>query len=307
MRRLCAVLAVALSTSATAFASDIQIVTYPEGADVSQGSMLLGRTTKEGLTVVGVEPGMVIFTITKPGFETVTKVVSVESATTPMTILVRLRPAAMPGTSLTTPTSPEPTAPPAPSTVAPPKAAASPETAAAPKHKGGSKTALLIVGGATVVGVGAALAAGSSSSTPSPVATPVPQQRAVIGVLMDPNPAIAEPSGNSEFPWDFRFNLQVSDSGGVGFTVTSMQTTITSAQTGATLQATAENPFAGVTISAFGQATRQFHNGPYRMENFRREGRANVTMNFLDNRGNASSFNGTINILYTGDPLRLDP
>jgi hypothetical protein len=307
MRWLCAVLAVALSASATAFASDIQIVTDPEGAEVSQGSMRLGTTTKEGLTVVGVEPGMVTFTITKPGFETVTRVVSVDSATTPMTVLVQLRPAATPGTSLTTPASPTPTARPAPSTVAP-KAASAPETATAPKQKGGSKTALLIVGGAAVVGGGVALAAGKGSSTPSPVApTPVPLQRAVIGVLMDPNPVIAEPSGNSEFPWDFRFNLQVSDSGGVGFTVTSMQTTITSAQTGATLTTTAQNPFAGVRIAAFGQETRQFHSGPYRMENFRREGRANVRMNFLDDRGNASAFDGTINILHTGGPVRLEP
>ena len=158
------------------------------------------------------------------------------------------------------------------------------------------------------MGGGAALAAGNGSSTPPPVApTPVPQQRAIIGVLMDPNPAIAEPSGNSEFPWDFRFNLQVSDSGGVGFTVTSMLTTITSAQTGATLQSTAQNPFEGIRIAPFSQETRQFHNGPYRMENFRREGRANVRMNFVDDRGNTSAFNGTINILYAADPVRLEP
>src|SRR5229473_4374847 len=99
MRHLCAVLAVVLCASATAFASDIQIVTDPEGAEVSQGSMHLGATTKEGLRVVGVEPGIVTFTISKPGFETVTRVVSVESATEPITVLVRLRPAATAGTT----------------------------------------------------------------------------------------------------------------------------------------------------------------------------------------------------------------
>lgn len=306
MRWLCAVLVVALSASATAFASDIQIVTHPEGADVSQGSMLLGRTTKEGLTVVGVEPGMVTFTITKPGFETVTKVVSVESTTEPMTVLVRLRPAATPGMSPTAPASPKPIARAAPSPGAP-KTAAPSEAAPAPRQKGGSKTALLILGGAAVVGGAVALGAGRETSIAPVAPTPVPGQRAVIGVLMDPNPAIAEPSGNSEFPWDFRFNLQVSDSGGVGFTVTSMQTTITSAQTGATLSTTAQNPFSGVRIFPFGQETRQFHNGPYRMENFRREGRANVRMNFVDDRGNASAFNGTINILYADGPVRLEP
>ena len=152
-----------------------------------------------------------------------------------------------------------------------------------------------------------ALPACGSPTTPTPSPTPTPPQKAVIKVLMDPNPAIAEPSGNASFPWDFRFNLQVSDSGGVGFIVTSIQTTITSALTGATLQTTDQNPFVGVKIPAFGQETRQFHNGPYRMENFTRQGKANVKMNFVDDRGNASVFDGTINIQYASGPVRLDP
>jgi hypothetical protein len=171
MRRLCAVLAVALSASANAFASDIQILTDPEGAEVSQGSMHLGSTTKEGLRVLGVEPGMVTFTISKPGFETVTRVISVESSTEPMTILVRLQPTQTPGMAESAPTSPTPTASPAPSPVTP-KDAAVPETAPAAKPKGGSNTALIILGGAAVVGGGvAALAGGHGSSTAAPTTT----------------------------------------------------------------------------------------------------------------------------------------
>lgn len=115
--------------------------------------MHLGATTKEGLTVVGVEPGLVTFTISKQGFETVTRVVSVETATEPITVLVRLRPAATPGTAETPPTTPKPAASPA------------------GEKKGGSKTALIILGGAAVVGGGVALAAGHGSSTTASTTT----------------------------------------------------------------------------------------------------------------------------------------
>lgn len=147
---------------------------------------------------------------------------------------------------------------------------------------------------------------GDGNSVVAPPVTTLAPARAVIGVLIDPNPVIAVPSGNSDFPWDFRFNLQVSDSGGVGFIVTSMQTTITSAQSGATLIATDSNPFVGVAIAARGQETRQFHMGPYRMENRAKEGRANVRMNFVDDRGNASVFSGSVDIRFADGPIRLD-
>jgi hypothetical protein len=171
MRRLCVILAVAFSASATAFATDIQIMTDPEGAEVSEGSMHLGATTKEGLRIVGVEPGIVTFTISKPGFETVTRVVSVESATEPLTILVRLQPAATPGTTEATPTTPKRDPSPAPTPVTP-KTTTAPETASAPKQKGGAKTELIIIGAAAVVGGGVAgLTVGHGSSTPGTTTT----------------------------------------------------------------------------------------------------------------------------------------
>jgi hypothetical protein len=148
---------------------------------------------------------------------------------------------------------------------------------------------------------------GKSPTRPQDPATPSPPLRANIKVLIDPRPVIAEASGDRDFPWDFRFNLQVSDSGGVGFTVTSMQTTIMSAQSGATLMSTPQNPFVGIKVPANGQETRQFHMGPYRMENFAREGRVNVKMNFTDDTGNATVFDETVNVQYEGERIRLDP
>jgi hypothetical protein len=147
----------------------------------------------------------------------------------------------------------------------------------------------------------AALGGCGGGSGPDPVATPTPApKKAIIKVLMDPNPVTAVASGEPDFPWDFRLNLQLSDSGGVAFIVTSMQTTVTSAISGGTLQSSDQNPFVGVKIPALGQETRQFHNGPYRMENFTKEGKVNVKINFVDDAGNASVFDGSVNVQHVG-------
>src|SRR5260221_7891650 len=170
MRRLLAVLAVALGASAAAVAGDVRILTDPEGAEVAQGSLQLGVTTKEGLRVVGVEPGTtIVFTITKAGFETVMRSVSVESAIEPVTILVRLQPTT-PGAPEAIPMIASQDASPTSSRVTP-KTEAAPETASAPKGKGGAKTALVILGGAAVVGAGVAAAGHGSSTTTSTTTT----------------------------------------------------------------------------------------------------------------------------------------
>ncbi len=145
-------------------------------------------------------------------------------------------------------------------------------------------------------------ACGSSSPTQTTPPTTLPPQ-AIINVLIDPNPVQAVASGDSNFPWDFRFNLQVSDSGGVGFVVSAMQTTVRSASSGATLNTTATNPFVGVKIPAFGQATRQFHEGPYRMENFTRQATVTLQMTFVDDGGHTSVFNSTVNVVHAQNPM----
>jgi hypothetical protein len=137
--------------------------------------------------------------------------------------------------------------------------------------------------------------------TPTP--TP-PPAKAVIKVLIDPNPVIAVASGDSNYPWAFRVNIQLSDSGGVAFIVTSMLTTVTSALSGATLVSLDTNPFVGLKISAFGQETRQFAVLAYRMENFTKEGRVNFKFNFVDDKGNASVYDGTVNVQHLRTPVR---
>jgi hypothetical protein len=145
---------------------------------------------------------------------------------------------------------------------------------------------------------------GDRVTSPSP--TP-PPPKANIKVLMDPSPIVAVPSGDPTYPWGFAVNIQVSDSGGVAFIVTSMQTTVTAASTGLSTSFS-NNPFVGVKIPAYGQETRQFHWPSYRMDaEGTKEGTFNVKMNFVDDAGNASVFDGTVKIQHAAAPLYGDP
>ena len=160
-------------------------------------------------------------------------------------------------------------------------------------------------GGAAAVLALTLTACGSDTPTGIDPTPPPAPSKAVIKVLIDPNPVTAVPTGDSTYPWDFRVNLQLSDSGGVGFIVTSMLTTVSSALSGGTLDSSDENAFVGIKIAAFGQETRQFHMGPYRMENHTKEGKINFKINFVDDKGNASVYDGTVDVQNLGAPVEL--
>ena len=131
---------------------------------------------------------------------------------------------------------------------------------------------------------------------PEPVRIVVPEPIA---------PIIAVPSGNPEYPWSIAVNLQVSDSGGVGFTVTSMQTVVTAASSGLSASSD-QNAFVGVKIPALGQATRQFSWPAYRMDDGKtKEGSFSVKMNFVDDNGFASVSDSTVSIQNLGNPIYL--
>jgi hypothetical protein len=157
---------------------------------------------------------------------------------------------------------------------------------------------------ASVLCLALLVACGGGGSSPT-AATPPAPQKAVIKVLMDPNPVQAVATGNGTYPWDFRFNIQLSDSGGVPFIVTSMETSVASTLTGSVLTTTDQNPFVGVKVPAYGQETRQFHMGGYRMEFFTRQAKVTVKINFVDDRGNASVYNGTVSVMHVGEPVHL--
>jgi hypothetical protein len=145
---------------------------------------------------------------------------------------------------------------------------------------------------------------GSSSPTATP--TPTPPARAAVHVLIDPNPVTAVPSGDPAYPWAFTVNVQLSDSGGVAFIVTSMLTTITAASTGETWLSSSENPFVGAKIPAYGQTTLQMRMSSYRMDWAKtREGTLTFKMNFVDDNGYPSTYEGSARIQSVGSPSHL--
>ncbi len=152
--------------------------------------------------------------------------------------------------------------------------------------------------------VAVALAAcGGENPSQEVTPTPTPHPKAIVGVLIDPNPIVAVPSGNRDYPWGFAVNIQLSDSGGVGFIVVSMQMTITAASTGLTWSSS-DNLFVGVMVPANGQVTKQFAQPQWRMDpEGTKEGTFNVKMNFLDDAGNTSAYDGTVNVRRIGDPV----
>ena len=141
------------------------------------------------------------------------------------------------------------------------------------------------------------LVACGGDSSPTVAPTPTPPAKAIIGVLLDPSPIMATPSGDPDYPWAFRVNLQVSDSGGVGFIVSSMQTTVTAASHGFNVFDSRDNFFDGIKIPAHGQHTVSFGFSRYRMDFAKtRQGTITFRMNFLDDNGFPSASDASVEI-----------
>ena len=169
------------------------------------------------------------------------------------------------------------------------------------EKKGGGHTALILlgVGGAAAAGIAIAAGGGKSgggTTTPSPTLP-----TAVIHVNIDPNPITAVSSGDPNFPWDFRFNLEVYDSGGVGFTISKIETVVASALTGFILNRNTDTATVGVHLAALGRVVRQFHNGPYHMENLTRQAKITVNYSMVDDNNHNIDGSTTANVLLYGD------
>ncbi|MCG6920489.1 MAG: hypothetical protein LJF15_05295 [Acidobacteria bacterium] len=74
---------------------------------------------------------------------------------------------------------------------------------------------------------------GDSGTAPTPAPTPTPPTRAQVQLNVDPNPQTAEYQGNGW--WRFKVNLEFVETAGVGFTINSIRTTLTSRATGGIL------------------------------------------------------------------------
>lgn len=125
--------------AALASASEIRIITDPEGAEVWLGQVRLGTTTRDGLRILDAPEGLVTYSIRKEGFVTVERTLTV-NPDEPVSALVRLEP--IKGRVLET------------------RAQTSQEaTPTGPQKKNSHKglIALGVIGGAAAVGVGVAV------------------------------------------------------------------------------------------------------------------------------------------------------
>jgi hypothetical protein len=148
------------------------------------------------------------------------------------------------------------------------------------------------------------LAGCGGNSSPAAAPTPTPPPTAVMHVNIDPNPVYAVASGDSNYPWDFTFNVEVYDSGGVGFTITKLQYVIASATSGYVLDQV-DSSVNGTHYPALGRIVRQWHENAYRMENMSKQAKVTVNYNIVDDNGHHFDGSTNANVLFTGSFVRL--
>jgi len=134
---------------------------------------------------------------------------------------------------------------------------------------------------------------GSSGATSTPTAVPTPPTKAAVTFNVDPSPVTSEYQGNGW--WRFKVNLEFYDTAGVGFTVNSVRTTVSSSVTGTILldydYSVAKH------VDARGRTVLQFTSNLYRTY---AGGGANVKFiaNISDDRGNAMTISNQADVLH---------
>lgn len=159
------------------------------------------------------------------------------------------------------------------------------------------QTFLKMAVGATLV---ASLAA-CPADTVGPDPEPTPPTKAEVDLLVDPNPVHANYEGNGWYR--FKVNLAFSEHAGIGFTINSIRTTVSSALSGATLL-DANSPVAQ-SVAAKGTKVLQFTCPQYHMEYGASAAVTRFVVSITDDRGNAISLSGQANVLRHDEPRRL--
>jgi hypothetical protein len=146
------------------------------------------------------------------------------------------------------------------------------------------------------------VACGSSDNTgPTPTPTPTPTPKAVIHMVVDPNPVVA--NFQSDGWYRFKVNLGFDESAGIGFTINTIRTTITSAATGNVVLD--DVSAIGKYVAGYGNTILQFTSPRYKMAGGTSAGTIAFSVSILDDRGNTITLSGDANVLHHGDPHRL--
>jgi hypothetical protein len=140
------------------------------------------------------------------------------------------------------------------------------------------------------------------STDPEPVPDPPPvPTRAEVKLLVDPNPVRANYEGNGWYR--FKVNLAFSESAGVGFTISTIRVSVSSALSGRTLLDASS--LVGEHVAANGSKVLQFTCPQYHMELGTSAARTRFSASITDDKGNAITLSGQADVLHRGEPQRL--
>jgi hypothetical protein len=154
-------------------------------------------------------------------------------------------------------------------------------------------TGMLVVGLAACGGGG-----GGSASAPTPL--PTPPTKAEVTFNVDPNPVISEYQGDSWYR--FKVNLELYDTAGVGFTINTVRSTVSSAATGTILLD--YNHSVAEHVGARGRTVLQFTSPLYRTLT---GGGANVRFvaDLRDDKGNPMTLSNQASVRRVGGLVEL--
>jgi hypothetical protein len=149
---------------------------------------------------------------------------------------------------------------------------------------------------AVLAAAGLVACGGDQGSSPAaPTAAPTPPTKASITFNVDPNPVVSHYQGDGW--WKFKVNLEFYDTAGVGFTINSIRTTLSSSVTGAILL---DYDYAIAThVGARGRTVLQFTSNEYRTL---AGGGANVKFiaSITDDRGNDMTLSNQATVQHLG-------
>jgi hypothetical protein len=138
---------------------------------------------------------------------------------------------------------------------------------------------------------------GGSDGVSTPTAVPTPPAKAAVTFNVDPNPVVSEYQG--DLWWRFKVNLEFYDTAGVGFTINSVRTTVSSSVTNTILL---DYDYSVAShVDARGRTVLQFTSPLYRTL-----AGGGATVKFIasisDDKGNAMTLSNQANVTELGGP-----
>jgi hypothetical protein len=163
---------------------------------------------------------------------------------------------------------------------------------------------LLLMGAGVALALTFGACGGSDNNGPTPVPTPTPVTRADVHMIVDPNPI--RPNYEGDGWYRFKVNLGFNESAGIGFTINTIRTTITSAATGNVLiDYTSVIPASLARVGAYGGTVLQFTSNQYHMAGGTSAGTIAFVVSITDDRQNAITITGQATMLVHGEPHQL--